>query len=48
MFLRKLGVIHDEGVESIDPVCYTPEEFHRKKNEIGIVSAALKKAVRII
>lgn len=47
-FLRELGVIHDESVESIDPLCYTPEEFHRKKSEIGVVSAGLSKAVRII
>jgi predicted nucleotidyltransferase len=47
-FLRELGVIHDEGVENVDPLCYTPEEFRRRRNEVGTVSAALKKAVRII
>ena len=31
----------DPSVE-IDLLCYTPEEFNRKKEEIGIVSESLK------
>lgn len=47
-FLRALGVIHDESVECIDPLCYTPEEFQHQKKGINVLSAALGKAVRII
>ncbi len=47
-FLRTLGIVYDRRMEGIDPLCYTPREFYRKKHEINIVSAALRKAVRII
>jgi len=29
----------------IEPLCYTPEEFEAKKNQIGIVSEAIKEGV---
>ncbi len=32
----------------VDFVCLTPEEFHRKKREIGIVQEALKEGIRIV
>lgn len=47
-FLRALGIVHDRRLEGVDPLCYTPREFHRRKQEISIVSTALSKAVRII
>ena len=28
-------------------ICYTPQEFERKKNEIGIVAEALKEGIEI-
>lgn len=28
--------------QSLEPLCYTPEEFERKRGEIGIVSEALR------
>ena len=36
----------DESVD-IEPLCYTPEEFERKKKEIGIVSQAVKEGIEI-
>jgi len=30
-----------------DVLCYTPEEFARKRRELGIVSLALKEGVRL-
>jgi hypothetical protein len=30
---------------AVDVLCYTPEEFHRKRRELGIVSAALEEGV---
>ncbi len=30
-----------------DVLCYTPEEFARKRHELGIVSLALKEGVRL-
>lgn len=29
----------------IEPLCYTPEEFEIKKNQIGIVSEAIKEGI---
>ena len=29
----------------IEPLCYTPDEFETKKNQIGIVSEAIKKGI---
>jgi len=29
----------------IEPLCYTPEEFQLKKNQIGIVSQAIKEGI---
>ncbi len=29
----------------IEPLCYTPEEFEKKKGQIGIVSEAVKEGV---
>jgi len=28
--------------ESLEPLCYTPEEFERKRREIGTVSEAVR------
>ena len=30
---------------NIEPLCYTPEEFETKKNQIGIVSEAIKEGI---
>lgn len=32
----------------IEPLCYTPEEFEQKKDQIGIVSEAIKEGVVLI
>ncbi len=31
----------------IEPLCYTPEEFEKKKTQIGIVSEALREGVAL-
>ncbi len=31
----------------LEPICYTPEEFDRKKREIGIVSNALRYGIKV-
>lgn len=31
----------------LEPLCYTPEEFERKKNELGIVRNALEHGIEI-
>ena len=35
------------GLNVIEPLCYTPEEFERKKGQIGIVQQAVKEGVAI-
>jgi predicted nucleotidyltransferase len=47
-FLRKLGLVTDRSVEVVDVLCYTPDEFERKKNQISIVREAVNKGIRII
>ena len=32
----------------IDAICYTPEEFEKKKKEIGMISEALQQGIKII
>lgn len=32
----------------IEPLCYTPEEFEKKKKQIGIVQQAVKEGIEII
>jgi predicted nucleotidyltransferase len=47
-FLRKLGLVTDTSVEVVDVLCYTPEEFERKKSQISIVREAVNKGTRIL
>ena len=47
-FLRKLGLVTDRSVEVVDVLCYTPEEFERKRNQISIVRAAVNNGIRIL
>lgn len=47
-FLRRTGLLYDKKAEVVDAVCYTPKEFERKKNSLGIISEALKKGIRIV
>lgn len=35
------------GLIAIEPLCYTPEEFKDKCNEIGIVQNAIKEGIEI-
>ena len=35
------------GPVSLDPLCYTPEEFEEKKQEIGIVNEAVKEGMEL-
>jgi predicted nucleotidyltransferase len=46
-FLRETGLLYDKKAEVVDALCYSPEEFERRKNTIGIVSEALVKGIRI-
>ncbi len=47
-FLKRTGLLYDKKAEAVDAICYTPEEFERKKNSLGLISEALKKGVRIV
>ncbi|MEK7813618.1 MAG: nucleotidyltransferase domain-containing protein, partial [Candidatus Desantisbacteria bacterium] len=40
-FISKLGLLLDRKAEVVDVLCYTPEEFERKKQEIGVVREAV-------
>ena len=36
-----------EGLVSLEPLCYTPEEFEEKRYEIGIVNEAVKEGIEL-
>jgi hypothetical protein len=43
-FTERIAEVLDlwELPEGLEPLCYTPEEFERKRSEIGIVAEALR------
>jgi len=47
-FIESIGLLTDRNTEVVDVLCYTPDEFARKKGQISIVSEVLKKGIRII
>jgi len=47
-FTRRSALMYDfwhHWPIEIEPLCYTPEEFELKKNQIGIVSEAVKEGI---
>jgi len=49
-FLRRMEDVYElwDGDESIDIICYTPEEFDKKRKQIGIVSKAIEEGVVLV
>ncbi len=47
-FLRSIGLLKDRNAEVVDAICYTQEEFERKKQEIGVVREAVEKGIRLV
>lgn len=47
-FIESIGLLSDRKAEVVDVLCYTPDEFARKKEQISIVNEAIKKGIRII
>ena len=48
-FIFRSSALYDFWTSSLDvePLCYTPEEFERKKKQKGIVQEALKEGIEI-
>jgi predicted nucleotidyltransferase len=48
-FIFRASNLYDYWTASydIESLCYTPEEFERKKKQIGIVSQAIKEGIEI-
>ena len=48
-FTHRMAEMYKYWNEAIDvePLCYTPKEFERKKKEIGIVRQAVKEGLEI-
>jgi predicted nucleotidyltransferase len=46
--LQHLALMEDKKVGVVDVLCYTPQEFERKLQQIGIVSQAVRKGIRLI
>jgi predicted nucleotidyltransferase len=45
---RAAAILRDADVtHNIEFLCYTPEEFARKRKELGIVNAAVEEGVRV-
>jgi len=47
-FIESIGLLSDRNAEVVDVLCYTPDEFARKREQISIVNEAIKKGIRII
>ncbi|MFA4958157.1 MAG: nucleotidyltransferase domain-containing protein [Candidatus Methanoperedens sp.] len=47
-FIESIGLLTDRNAEVVDVLCYTPDEFARKKEQISIINDAIKKGIRII
>lgn len=47
---RRLGLISEmwDGFVVLEPLCYTPEEFEKKRKQLGVVSQAIKEGKRIL
>ncbi|MDY7031765.1 MAG: nucleotidyltransferase domain-containing protein, partial [Thermodesulfobacteriota bacterium] len=37
-----------EGLVLLEAICYTPEEFEEKRQEIGIVNEAVKEGIELL
>ena len=48
-FILRASYLYDYWNEKVDmePICYTPKEFEKKKKQIGIVSQAVKEGIEI-
>jgi len=48
-FIFRAAEIYDywEAQEDIEPICYTSEEFERKKKQIGLVKEAIKDGIEL-
>ncbi|UCH88116.1 MAG: nucleotidyltransferase domain-containing protein [Thermoplasmata archaeon] len=46
LFYREWHLVHKIDLP-VDFICYTPEEFERLKNQVSIVSEALKEGIEI-
>lgn len=47
-FLSEIGLSLDRKAEIVDALCYTKEEFERKKQQGGVINEAIKKGIRLI
>ncbi len=50
LFIYRASDLYDfwDSPIDIEPLCYTPKEFERKKKQIGIVQQAVKEGIEII
>lgn len=48
-FIFRASKIYDywNQKQDIEPLCYTPEEFEKKKKQIGIVRQAVKEGIEL-
>ncbi|GAG25512.1 unnamed protein product [marine sediment metagenome] len=46
--VNELDLFYDDVIGVVDPICYTPEEFEKKKNRVCVIQEALKKGVRVL
>lgn len=46
-FLKETGLLYDKDAEVVDALCYSPEEFKKRRKAVGIVSEILAKGIKI-
>lgn len=46
---KRIGDVGElwDGLVPLEPLCYTPEEFERKKKQIGIVKQAVEEGIEL-
>lgn len=48
-FIKRMGMVQDlwDGLYRLEAFCYTPEEFERKRNQIGTIQEACKEGIAL-
>ena len=50
LFTQRIAKMYDFWKHyplDIEPICYTPEEFEKKKKQIGLVQQAVKEGIEL-
>jgi len=46
-FLKDTGLLYDPKAEVVDALCYSEDEFQKKRKSLGLINEALSKGIEI-